>query len=540
MERNLAVLIDFENIATGCEKEGLGRFDVKLVMRRLKDKGRILVARSYADWGRWSRFKQDLVGQGVMMVELTTHGMQSKNRADIALVVDAMELAYTRDYVDTFVVLSGDSDFTPLVMRLKELNKRVIGCGTRGSTSRLIAELCDEFFFYDTLKQEARKVEARVEPRPSREEEEEEEEEIRRAEEDERVPAKALTLDQAFALLVETVVNHQRDEAAPVSAGVLKTSMKRKAPTFSEEDLGMRTFARFLESAAKRGLVTLLRDERGGGYRVDLPQAAAETIPAEAREPVGSHARTLLGILAEEGLEVAGPVERRAVVRELVAVCDERARRNRKCAVQWVLGDLLRRVRVAHPDLSTRTAKGVVNALVRAGLLIHPDGTPVRTAVAPFQPPESAASLLDGLDRFSRSVLAAHGVDVRSEGVAELFPEHGAEPPLPPIADDVFVDDVGVIEEPAVEEAPAEKRPRRPRRKKGEEVAAEAPAPDAAEFALGTDSTDLPAAGDDGGEESGDEAGAEAGDQAGPASPRKRTRRGGRRGRKGAASSAEE
>ena len=149
MERNLAVLIDHENIATGCEKEGLGRFDVRIVMRRLKDKGRILVSRAYADWGRWNRFKLDLVHEGVQMVELTSHGMQSKNRADIALAVDAMELAYTRSYVDTFVILSGDSDFTPLVMRLKELNKRVIGCGTRRSTSRLIAETCDEFLFYE-------------------------------------------------------------------------------------------------------------------------------------------------------------------------------------------------------------------------------------------------------------------------------------------------------------------------------------------------------------------------------------------------------
>ena len=186
MEANLCVLIDFENIGTGCDKEGLGIFDVRMVMRRLKDKGRILVSRAYADWTRWSRFKQDLVFSGVNMMELTAHGMGAKNRADIALVVDAMEIAYTRDYIDTFVILSGDSDFTPLVMRLKELNKRVIGLGTKGSTSRLIAETCDEFMFYDTLRREQHS-EALSRP--------------------DSADQGSLTRDEAFDLLIETLEN---------------------------------------------------------------------------------------------------------------------------------------------------------------------------------------------------------------------------------------------------------------------------------------------------------------------------------------------
>ena len=112
MESTIAVLIDFENIAAGTEKDGLGRFDVELVMKRVKDKGRVLIARSYADWGRFSRFKQTLLQNNVTMMELTSHGMHDKNRADIALVVDALELAFTKDYIDTYVVVSGDSDFT--------------------------------------------------------------------------------------------------------------------------------------------------------------------------------------------------------------------------------------------------------------------------------------------------------------------------------------------------------------------------------------------------------------------------------------------
>ncbi|MGB0640547.1 MAG: NYN domain-containing protein, partial [Myxococcota bacterium] len=152
MEQNLCVLIDFENISAGCEKERLGRFNIRSVMNRLKDKGRILESRAYGDWGRYARFKQSLLEAGVQMHELTSYRGQDKNRADIALVVDAMELAFTRDFIHTYVILSGDSDFTPLVMRLRSMNKRVIGIGTRGSTSGLLIAACDEFIFYESMR----------------------------------------------------------------------------------------------------------------------------------------------------------------------------------------------------------------------------------------------------------------------------------------------------------------------------------------------------------------------------------------------------
>jgi uncharacterized protein (TIGR00288 family) len=422
LERNLAVLIDFENIATGCEKEGLGRFDIRIVMRRLKDKGRISVARSFADWGRWNRFKLDLVHEGVTMVELTSHGMQSKNRADIALVVDAMELAFTRNFIDTFVILSGDSDFTPLVMRLKELNKRVIGCGTRGSTSRLIAETCDEFFFYDTLRNESR-LEPLRPPKPApvalpstpaaaaaaaAEDTEEEE---------------GLTLDEAFELLVETLENHQRDEPAPVHASVLKASMKRKEPTFSEVDLGMRTFARFLETAAQKGLVVLSKDDRAGGVRVDLPQSTHEE-PAQARtapRTLGPDARRLQGMLAEAGLEIGEPRERRIIVEQFVATCAERARRNRTCAIQFVLGDLLRRCKQESPDIAPRTVKAVAHALLRAGLLIHPNGEAARATTAAFIAPESATQLVDDLHAAGLRALVSRGENPDDAVLTELF-----------------------------------------------------------------------------------------------------------------------
>ncbi|MFZ5476758.1 MAG: NYN domain-containing protein [Myxococcota bacterium] len=416
MERTLCVLIDHENIATGCEKEGLGRFDIRVVMRRLKDKGRILVSRAYADWGRWNRYKQDYVEQGVTMVELTSHGMQDKNRADIALAVDAMELAYTRGYIDTFVILSGDSDFTPLVMRLKELNRRVLGCGTRRSTSRLIAETCDEFFFYDVLKQEARPERRDREERPADVEDE------------------ALTVEEAFELLVETLENHQRDEPVPVHASVLKASMKRKEPTFSEVDLGMRTFARFLETAQERGLVTLTKDERAGGVRVDVPHAGE---PAEPPPPdLGPDAARLAKVLADAGLEVGTARARKAVIEQLVAVCDERGKKGRKCALQYVIGDLLRRCREEKVEVPPRIVRGIVNALLKAGLLIHPDGEPVRTQAAPFVAPGSAEELLGALNAHVVATLREKGEDVEGEGARELLAGEVAAAPEPEAAED--------------------------------------------------------------------------------------------------------
>lgn len=451
MERNLAVLIDFENIATGCEKEGLGRFDVRIVMRRLKDKGRILVARSYADWGRWNRFKLDLVHEGVQMVELTSHGMQSKNRADIALAVDAMELAYTRNYVDTFVILSGDSDFTPLVMRLKELNKRVIGCGTRRSTSRLIAESCDEFFFYDTLRDESRTV---VPKKPAAAPEEDEDEEV-------------LTLDEALELLVETLENHQRDEPGAVHASVLKASMKRKEPTFSEVELGVRTFAQFLEAAQQKGLVRLFRDEKAGGFRVDLPQSAQEEPPPPPRrEPIRTlspEAQRLQGLLAEAGLEIGEPRERRIIVEQFVGVCAERAKRNRTCAVQFVLGDLLRRCRQEAADIPPRTVKAVTHALRRAGLLLTTRGEPALATTAPFVAPESAAQLLDDLHAAGLRALEARGENPDDAVLTELFVGNdvlAAPEPDAPAAEGEEADD-------AHGDGPREGREGRRRRRRG-------------------------------------------------------------------------
>ncbi len=517
MERNLCVLFDFDNIAKGSRQEGLGEFDVRVVMRRLKDLGRILVARAYCDWDRWLRHKTRLAEQGVTMVELPATGHGDKNRGDIALVVDAMEIAFNREYLDTFVIVSGDSDFTPLVTRLKELNRRVIGIGTRGSTSRLIANVCDEFMFYDTLVKATK-----VAPVSTRDDEEDED--------DGRSAGAKPKLDVAFHLLVETLQNVQRDEGGPVHASVLKSSMKRKLPTFDEDDFGFTTFARFLERAQAEGMVSLRRDDRAGGFRVELRNdrgndrpggttdvAAPPSVPAPATEgepsasppePEGGQPRRLprvvveaLDALVAEGLDIGLAVERQPILEALVAACNDRVSNSRRLAVQYLQGDLVQ------GGYDPEAVRAVLGSLVRVGAILHPDGEPVRAPTAPIQPPASAAELNALLEERALEILGSKRLRVGPLIRRSIFAEDGgspAETSRPPepteatadmdsagpsamvvsadTADTSVVSDVSHVSEPelpptveslpnGVESAAAEPAPekkRRPRKKKAE------------------------------------------------------------------------
>lgn len=510
MERTIAVLIDFENLATGCEKEGLGRFDLRVVMRRMKDKGRILVARAYADWGQWSRMKQDLFEQGVAMQELSTRGNVAKNRADMALCVDAMELAFTRDYLDTFVILSGDSDFTPLVMRLKELNKSVIGCGTRGSTSQIFANICDEFYYYETLQREVR-AERAVETGPHAE-------------------GRRVT-DAAFDLLLETLENHQRDEGAPVHASVLKSSMKRKVPTFSEVELGYRTFARFLDAAADRSLITLRTDERAGGYRVELAtareneaahapraerydrgernergerpernearaeraerleraeraemaaqraperppeRAAPERARAERAAPdggdsderVGPPATGVAAVMEEEGFELGGLEARQRLLELFVDVAAERAGKGKKCTTSYVVGELLRLRRSERLPLIPREVKGIMRAVQASGVLLDAHGHPAYKANAPYEAPTDPRALHAALAGLVRRVLSAHDVDPADPELIALI-----GPVDQGVVADVAADTEPAETAPVVEARPAARTEERPAERTGE------------------------------------------------------------------------
>jgi uncharacterized protein (TIGR00288 family) len=376
LERNIALLIDFENIAAGTEKEGLGKFDVDKVMARIKDKGRILISRSYADWGRFARFKQGLLAANVTMYELTSHGMQDKNRADIAMVVDCLELAYTRSYIDTYVVVSGDSDFTPLVLKLKELNKSVIGIGTRRSTSRLIINACDEFIFYDTIVQK---------PAVAR----------RKAPVAQKVPTERA---KVFELVAEVLEGMQREDPKPPFASVLKSAILRRQPDFSEGDAGFPSFTRLLEAARDAGYVALERDKKSGAYTVDSVVEEGDEGGARAEEPRapsragGAYDDPYLPEGAEEvvrRLHAAGLVPlsnptRMTVLEQLVAAVDDRGKKRRRVNVPFVVEDLQARLRRTHPELTAEHLKGLLRVLMRAGVLVHKDGAPIRNATAQF------------------------------------------------------------------------------------------------------------------------------------------------------------
>ncbi len=473
MEHTLCVLIDFENLAAGTEKEGLGRFDLRPILRRLKDKGRILVSRSYGDWGRFAKFKQSLLEQGVNMIELTSYRGAEKNRADIALVVDAMEIAYTRSHIDTFVVVSGDSDFTPLVMRLKELNKRVIGIGTRGSSSRLLVECCDEFMFYESLYRDRhptperdryseQEYEPAYSPEPSRRESYPSAYPNYPAPSAPAYPAPAYAAsgstaapsptpqpsatvvappapraelpaappipvpdrESAFALLVETLQGIQRDDPGPVLAGLVKQSMQRKEPAFDETEYGYSGFARFLEAARDKSLVILRRSEKAGGYQVELagldpvlPEVGsmpAEVAPvveeAEIDEvPLAGPAGRLRGVLDAAGFHPATHFSRHTVVHELVDHVQERQARKKRNTLMYAYGDIARRCRKTDPYVPARTVRGIINALKAAGEITHADGRPIRSHTAQFVIKKEAEDLLESLRRFYIRLLIERG-----------------------------------------------------------------------------------------------------------------------------------
>ncbi len=400
-EQNLCILIDFENIAAGTERENLGRFNTKLVMNHLKEKGRVVISRAYGDWGRFAKFKQALLEQGISMMELTSYRGQDKNRADIALVVDAMELVYSRPHIQTFVLLSGDSDFTPLVMKLRELDKRIIGMGTRKATSRLLASSCDEFIFYDNLLK-----------RSHREEESNEETSLN---------PKPITSQEAFALLVETIKVIQRDEPRPVSAGMVKQFILRKTPTFDETDFGHSGFTDFLAAAAKAELVQLINNDKGGGYLVSIKGTGPIIQKLESPKYHTAFAQTLSEQLIEEGFHPTKHFIRHTVVHEFVDHILERRAKKKRSTLVFTYGDIARRCRKTDPPASTSEVDSILNALYKAGELYGNDQKPIRSKKANFTIKKDAEEMLRSLRRFYVGLLLKkNGADVLSNHIDAL------------------------------------------------------------------------------------------------------------------------
>src|SRR5660398_29623 len=242
-ERTLAVFIDFENLAIGFEKRR-GEFDISKILERLLEKGKIIVKKAYADWGQYSKYTRDLHEAAIELIEIPRRRMTGKNSADIRLAVEAMHLAWSKEHINTFVIVSGDSDFSPLVSKLKENGRHVIGIGMKDSTSDLLAENCDEFLFYEDLEKTADAAPAKIG--------------------DDIPKAKR----QIFDLLFESVAALQRENKDPIFASMVKDTMQRKRPSFSESGYGYRSFSDFLEDAQKRGYLRLRPDRKAGGTYV--------------------------------------------------------------------------------------------------------------------------------------------------------------------------------------------------------------------------------------------------------------------------------
>lgn len=247
-ERNLAVFIDLENLAMGFQGQRKGKFEIQKVLERLVEKGKLIVKKAYADWSRFGNYASTFHEAAIELIEIPKRSLTGKNSADIRLVVDAMDLAWSKAHVDTFVIVSGDSDFSPLVSKLKENGKHVIGLGMKGSTSDLLRDNCDEFIYYEDLE---------------------------RHEADEQQLA-AITLDQsvperkreAFALLIDACNALRRENHEVLYASMIKDTIKRKKPSFDESYYGYRSFTHLLEDADNAGIVDIERNPKSGTYVV--------------------------------------------------------------------------------------------------------------------------------------------------------------------------------------------------------------------------------------------------------------------------------
>jgi uncharacterized protein (TIGR00288 family) len=268
---SMALFCDFENIALGVRDAKYAKFDIDRVLERLLLKGSIVVKKAYCDWDRYKEFKAPMHEASFELIEIPHVRMSGKNSADIRLVVDALDLCYTKAHVDAFVIISGDSDFSPLVSKLRENNKAVIGVGVKSSTSDLLIANCDEFIYYDDLvRQEEKKKQQRTRRRPAAKQSAEAQKSPQpKVEAGEKPEANDEDRrQQAFDLVMDTIeaLAEERDQDEKIWGSMVKQTLKRRNPGFNESYFGFRTFSDLLEDAEKHKLITLEPDQKSGGY----------------------------------------------------------------------------------------------------------------------------------------------------------------------------------------------------------------------------------------------------------------------------------
>ena len=257
VDSNLALFCDFENIALGVRDAKYAKFDINKILERLLVKGSIVVKKAYCDWQRYRDFKATMHGAAFELIDIPHVRQSGKNSADIRMVVDALDLCYTKMHVDTFVIISGDSDFSPLVSKLRENAKTVIGVGVKNSTSDLLISNCDEFIYYDDLVREQKKSRTRKKKTKGRSTKAKSAAESKKDKAQEGID---LALEAARAL------NAERGDREKLWGSMVKQTLKRQRPGFSESFYGFDSFSDLLEEARERGQISLELDERSGGY----------------------------------------------------------------------------------------------------------------------------------------------------------------------------------------------------------------------------------------------------------------------------------
>ena len=271
---SMALFCDFENVALGVRDANYEKFDIEKVLERLLLKGSIVVKKAYCDWERYKSFKAPMHEANFELIEIPHVRQSGKNSADIRLVVDALDLCYTKSHVDTFVIISGDSDFSPLVSKLRENAKIVIGVGVKNSSSDLLIANCDEFIYYDDLVRQKRKAPAKKRATKT----------AAAAASSEAAPAETTTAkktsdeerrQEAMELVVGTIeaLIAERGDEERIWGSMVKQALRRRKPGFNETFYGFRSFNELLEDAAQHGLLMLERDDKSGGYRVRLAPA---------------------------------------------------------------------------------------------------------------------------------------------------------------------------------------------------------------------------------------------------------------------------
>ena len=273
-DQNLAIFCDFENVALGVRDARIKKFNIHLITERLLVKGAVVVKKAYCDWERYKEYKAVMHDAAFELIEIPHTRQSGKNSADIRMVVDALDLCYTKEHIDTFVIVSGDSDFSPLVSKLRENNKMVVGVGVKSSTSDLLINNCDEFIFYDDLARE----------------DESSKERKRKPAAKKKTTGKGNTgladetgtekdkIDEAISLVMETTnaLYAERGDREKLWGSMIKQALKRRRPGFSESYYGVRSFSDLLEEAERRGLMGLSLDERSGGYVIQILEQVPE------------------------------------------------------------------------------------------------------------------------------------------------------------------------------------------------------------------------------------------------------------------------